>query len=177
MPDETIDDDLGRDGSTTSLRVATSGERIRAGKIYVITPGGAVSRNDQLEYLFIQPDHLWRISWSTTVAGLVELVRDDHGITWTNPVWSTAAGLLGVRPCVDRAHPLVGVSVEQLRTVTSTIVNQMTNFSPVTWARVAVPTGYTVDIVRPELVYGTIGEHRRGLEADSDPDTRLWNRS
>ncbi|MGI8307005.1 hypothetical protein [Saccharopolyspora hattusasensis] len=164
------------DGSTIGQPVAratTSGERILANEVYVVTPDGKPNRNDYLEYLFVQPDHLWRADWSPEMAGRVKLVRDDHSSPSYHAVWSTAAGLLGVCPYLDPANPFRAVSAEELRVAAASVVDQMSYWSPVTFARVVVPTGFTVHIVQPGLVCATLREHRQhwrvALGLDSDP--------
>jgi hypothetical protein len=57
MRDESIDT------GQPVARFAASGERIRAGEVYVVAPDGTPNLDRLQEYLFIQPDHLWRASW------------------------------------------------------------------------------------------------------------------
>lgn len=160
-----------RNDTTTTgravTRTAVSGEPIRADEVYAVTPDGQWNINWRMDYLFIQPDHLWRANWLPEAAGCVSLIRDDN--TNLSHHWASAAGLLGV--C---AHPVRGqfrmVRMEELRAATATIVEQMDRWVPETIATVAVPTGFTIHIVRPELVHGTIRAHRRAaLGLDSDP--------
>ncbi|UJW28656.1 hypothetical protein L3Q67_25665 [Saccharothrix sp. AJ9571] len=51
------------DTGQPTARFAASGERIRAAEVYVVAPDGTPNLNRPQEYLFIQPDHLWRASW------------------------------------------------------------------------------------------------------------------
>jgi hypothetical protein len=170
-PERTRDETI--DTGQPVARFAGSGERIGADEIYVVTPNGNHSRTtERMEYMFIQPEHLWRSDWLPDAAGFIRLVRDDHhaGLSydWT---WPTAAGLLGV--C---AYPIHGefrtVRPQELWAAAANVVNQMSNHRPppATLVTVSVPSGYTVHIVQPDLVYGTLREHRRvALGLDSDP--------
>lgn len=64
-----------------ALYGSTSPERAGADEIYAVMPDGKHSRaTEQMEYLFIQPDHLWRSDWLSEAAEFVRLVRDDHRI-------------------------------------------------------------------------------------------------
>lgn len=148
-------------------RVAVSGEPIHADEVYAVTPDGQWNINWRMDFLFIQPDHLWRANWLPEAAGCVSLVRDDN--TNLSHHWASAAGLLGV--C---AHPVRGqfrmVRMEELRAATTNVVEQMDRWLSDTLATVAVPTGFTIVIVRPELVHGTVRAHRRAaLGLDSEP--------
>jgi hypothetical protein len=149
-------------------RFAASGERIRAGEVYVVAPDGGPNLDRLQEYLFIQPDHLWRASWVPDLAGGVSLVRDDEiGLPY-HPAWSTAPGLLGV--CAYADCEILPGRAKELLVATANIAAQISNWSPPTMAAVSVPTGFIVNIVQPALIYGTLRELRRiALGLDSDP--------
>jgi hypothetical protein len=149
-------------------RFAASGERIRAGEVYVVAPDGSPNLDRLQEYLFIQPDHLWRASWLPDRPGSVDLVRDDEGGLPYHPARSTAPGLLGV--CAYADGEILPGYRKELPTATANVAAQISNWSPPTMAAVSVPTGFIVNIVQPALVYGTLHEHRRvALGLDSDP--------
>ncbi len=152
--------------------IAATGERIDAGEVYVVTPDGKTNAYRRLEYLFIQPDHLWRASWLPDAAGWVSLVRDDRTGLSYHPAWSTAPGLLGV--CAYADGEILPGRTQELLAATANIAAQMDNYSPATFATVTVPTGFIVNIVQPGLVYGTLREHRRAaLESEFQSATRL----
>lgn len=142
------------------MATCNNGEPIAADEVYAVTPTGAPDYSWRADYVFLQPQHFWRAQWLPETAGAVRVVRADVD----NPMhyWVSAPGLLGVGVHAVRGRFRI-VQFAELRAAAADLAEQMSRWHPDTIATLALPEGFTIDVVPPGLVYGTVTAHNTAL--------------